>query len=117
MLHESKAHAEFQVRAVGHADPHFEEHALALLRAEEEVEAAIGPTAAAIEIVPVDRRPGAGVETPRTRRCERIREIEVETDRREMVAKADVDIRTEPQAIDERRCFHVAAEEQLIWLE
>jgi hypothetical protein len=86
MLPECIAHAEFQIRAVHRAHLDLEEHAVAMSRADQDVESSFG-LGAAVEIEPVDGRTGPRKEIPRPAFGECVREIEVEGDEREVVER------------------------------
>jgi len=68
----------------------------------------------AAESQEVQRGACACVDVPRALRWEMVGELEIERDERPVVADPDFDVRSKPQAVDERRRLDVAAKIELI---
>ena len=110
---ERVADAELQVRAVDGADFHLDEQALAMFQTEQDVEPAAEIRRVTADRV-IQRGARAGIDMPSLARRKHVRKFQVEGHQRHVVADADFNIRTESQAIDERRRLHVPAEIELI---
>ena len=84
-----------------------------MLHAHKEIQAATGMSIAS-ESQEVQRRACARIHVPRALRWEMVGELEIERDERSVVADPDFDIRSKPQAVDERRRLDVAAKIELV---
>ena len=100
-------------RTVHRADFELREQPPIVLHAHKEIQATTGVSIAA-ESQEIQRRACACVHVPRALRWEMVGELEIERDERSVVADPDFDIRSKPQAVDERRRLDVAAKIELI---
>ena len=99
-LPERHADAELEVGAVVGADLELEEEPLAVLESAEEIESGLRIIAGTADLIHVDRRATAGVETPRTGALRKLpRELEIECGERDVVPEAHLDIGSENEPL------------------
>src|SRR5262245_11630315 len=110
---ECVADRDLEIRTVHHARLDLAEEPLAMLDPDEQIEPALRARVA-IEVEQHQSGPAAGVDVPGSRAFEFVGELEVEAGDREVVAEADLDVRSEGDVLDERRGLEMAADHKLI---